>query len=57
MLLGENLGKLFGTGVYITVMRDVDYKISFLIAGATITAFGIITPCLIVEPPDLVKKR
>ena len=55
--MGVNLGSVFGIGVLLTVMRHFDIKTQFYIMGGMNVILGLLTPCMVKEPPDLKEKR
>jgi len=57
VIMGINLGSIFGIGVLLTVLRNFDVKIQFYIMAAMNVALAFATPFMVVEPPDLKEKR
>lgn len=60
-MMGMNLGVLVGVGIFVTLIQelnlDSNFKIIFLVPGMLVVAFSVITPFMIIEPPDLKKKK
>lgn len=56
-MMGLNLGILFGVGVYITIMKNALFSVTFTIAGIFQGFFALMTPFMVIEPPDLKKKQ
>ena len=58
--IGMNLGTIIGTGIFVTVIRYLDIadqlKLIFALAGIIILVYSILTPFMIIEPPDLKHK-
>lgn len=56
-ILGINSGVLFGNGILVTFFRNTDFSILFTMGGICILAFAMVTPLMVIEPPDLKKKK
>lgn len=55
--IGLNLGVLIGSGIYISLIKyfnlSSDYNVIFSLAALIILIFSVVTPFMIIEPPDL----
>ena len=59
--LGVSLGVLLGAGIFVQVVKVfnlyTNYQAIFLTSGIIIVIFSLMTPFMVIEPPDLRKKK
>ena len=55
--MGMNLGVIVGAGLFVSLIKYFElathYKLIYFISGMIVVAFSLLTPFLIIEPPDL----
>lgn len=51
------MGVIVGAGLFVTLIKNLDlatnYKLIFFSSGMIIIIFSLMTPFMIIEPPDL----
>ena len=56
-MIGLNIGSLIGVGVFVTLIRHFDlstnYKLIFFVPTLMVIVFSLLSPFMIIEPPDL----
>ena len=56
-----NLGVVVGNGVFVTLIKYFNlaskYEFIYLVSGSIMLVFSLISPFMIIEPPDLKKKK
>jgi sugar phosphate permease len=60
-LIGYNIGCLMGVGVFVTLIRhfnlETNYRLIFFVPTMMVIVFSLLSPFMIIEPPDLTKKK
>lgn len=56
-VIGLNLGAVFGLSVILNLVKHMDFKLSFGILGSILIVWSIFSLFLVIEPPDLKKKK
>ena len=55
------MGVIIGVGIFVTLIKYFnllkEYKLIFTLAGSLAIIFSFLTPFMIIEPPDLEKKK
>lgn len=51
--MGQNLGTILGLVVLLNLIKDWDYRLSFIVCGAPIALLACLTPLMVAEPVDL----
>lgn len=53
--MGVNIGSIFGNAVLLTVLSrsGMSYETQYMILGLMSIIIGLVTPFMVIEPPDL----
>ena len=58
---GVTFGLVIGVGVFVTLIRFLEiqenFKLIFFVSGMILVVFSLVTPFMLIEPPDLIKKK
>ena len=59
--IGISVGVIVGAGLFVSLIKafsiSTDYKTIFFLSGMIIVLFSLVTPFMIIEPPDLERKK